>query len=505
MSASTLKLTRPGSWTRWQAHLAALAALSAAILALFHRDAADMAGIWWHSSTFTHCLLMVPMIGWLVAQRTKLLRPLTPVFWWPALVWMAGAGIVWLVGEAAGVGLFRQLGLVLMLQGAVAATLGERLVRGLLFPLAYALLLVPFGEELVPLLQTLTAHISIVLLHLAGLGAHMEGVFITTRAGFFEVAEECSGVSFLIAMLAYSTFAAHLCFKSWTRRIVFVAGALATTILANALRAWGTMVAADIWGIEAAGGIDHIFYGWIFFGVVIALVMLVARRWFDRPAGDAAVDVAALGGTPRFAGAAKAVLPAALAIPLVFVGWAALVGARAAPLPTKMEIAVPAGWTETIGDGIFWGPRFDGADQLWLRHFVDAKGRRVAVALGGYERQAEGREIVAFGQGAVDPDSQWAWSAGLPAIEGGKTERLLHPGPVLRDVATFYVVDGAVTGSPRAAKLAGLKARLLGGDPRALTLIVSSEVGQGGASAITDYLSASGGAQAMADRALETR
>src|SRR3546814_17942731 len=69
-------------------------------------------------------------------------------------------------------------------------------------------------------------------------------------------------------MLAYSVFAAHLCFKSWTRRIVFVAAALATPILANALRAYGTMVAAEIWGIEAAGGIDQLIYGWIFFGLV---------------------------------------------------------------------------------------------------------------------------------------------------------------------------------------------------------------------------------------------
>src|SRR3546814_3698391 len=104
--------------TRWQRHLAALGLLWAIILALFWRDAADMAGIWWHSSTFTHCLLMVPMIGWLVSQRAALLRPLTPVFWWPALIWIAGAGLVWLVGEAAWVGLFRQLRLVLMLQGA---------------------------------------------------------------------------------------------------------------------------------------------------------------------------------------------------------------------------------------------------------------------------------------------------------------------------------------------------------------------------------------------------
>lgn len=491
--------------TRWRRHLVALAALSAAILAIFHRDAADMAGLWWQSSTFTHCLLMVPMIGWLVSQRAALLKPLTPAYWGPALIWMAGAGLVWLVGEAAGVGLFRQLGLVLMLQGAVAATLGEKLVRGLIFPLGYALLLVPFGEELVPLLQTLTARISIVLLHLSGLSAEIEGVFITTRAGFFEVAEACSGVNFLIAMLAYAVFAAHLCFKSWTRRIVFVALALATTVLANALRAYGTMVAAEIWGIERAGGIDHVFYGWIFFGLVILLVMLVARRWFDRPANDVAVDVAGLGGPPRHDGFAKVVLPAALAIPLLFAAWGWLVGGRSAPLPETMAIASPAGWSAASSEQVAWMPRFDGADQRLVRTFADAKGRRVTIAIGGYERQAEGREVVAFGQGAVDPDSQWAWSAALPPVDGGKTERLLHPGPVLRDAATWYVVDGRATGSPRGAKFAGLKARLFGGDPRALSLIVSSEEGQGGRDAIVAFLSASGGAQAMADRALKLR
>ncbi|MFN4357840.1 exosortase A [Sphingopyxis alaskensis] len=491
--------------TRWQHHLVALALLATVILALFWRDAADMAGIWWNSSTFTHCLLMVPLIGWLVAQRIDLLRPLAPAFWWPALLWMTGAGCVWLVGEAAGVALFRQLGLVLMLQGAVGVTLGEKLVRGLLFPLAYALLLVPFGEELVPLLQTFTAHISVALLHLSGFAAEMQGVFITTRAGFFEVAEECSGVNFLIAMLAYAAFAAHLCFKSWTRRIVFVVAALATTILANALRAYGTMLAAEVWGIEAAGGIDHIVYGWIFFGLVILIVMLAARRWFDRPANDAAVDVRGLEGPIRFAGPGRAVLPAALLLPLLFAAWGLLVAGRSAPLPPTMAVEAPPGWREARVGGIPWTPRFDGADQRLLRHFANAKGQVVTVAIGGYERQAEGREVVAFGQGAVDPDSRWAWSAALPAVDGGKTERLLHPGPVLRDAATWYVVGGDVTGSARSAKLAGLKARLAGGDPRALALIVSSETAQGGRDAIRDFVSASGGARAMADRALKSR
>src|SRR3546814_15801046 len=98
--------------------------LCAAILILFHRDAADMAGIWWNSSTFTHCLLMVPMIGWLAVQRTRQLKTLAPAWWWPALVWLGGGGLVWLVGEAAGVGRFRKLGPVLRLPGAGAGAGG---------------------------------------------------------------------------------------------------------------------------------------------------------------------------------------------------------------------------------------------------------------------------------------------------------------------------------------------------------------------------------------------
>ena len=49
---------------------------AAAILLLFLRDAADMAAIWWNSSTFNHCLLIPPIIAWLVWQRLPELRRL---------------------------------------------------------------------------------------------------------------------------------------------------------------------------------------------------------------------------------------------------------------------------------------------------------------------------------------------------------------------------------------------------------------------------------------------
>jgi len=57
--------------TAWRRHLGALGVAAAAILLLFATDAAHMATIWWTSSTFNHCLLILPIIGVLDAERAQ--------------------------------------------------------------------------------------------------------------------------------------------------------------------------------------------------------------------------------------------------------------------------------------------------------------------------------------------------------------------------------------------------------------------------------------------------
>ena len=57
----------------WRAPLAHLVLAVAIILLLFHRDAGDMAAIWWNDSNFGHILFIPPIIGWLVWQRRQAL------------------------------------------------------------------------------------------------------------------------------------------------------------------------------------------------------------------------------------------------------------------------------------------------------------------------------------------------------------------------------------------------------------------------------------------------
>ncbi|HEX8534565.1 MAG TPA: exosortase A, partial [Allosphingosinicella sp.] len=270
----------------WRPHLIALGALAASVLLLFLRDASGMVRIWLESETFNHCALILPIIGWLVWQRLPELRQLQPSAWAPGLLLVAAGAAGWLLGDAGSVAVARHAGLVLMLQGSVVACLGKQVACALAFPIFYAIFLIPAGDELVPPMQTLTAQMCMALLGLVGLPAHIEGVFITTPTGYFEVAEACSGVQFLIAMIAYGALVANVCFRSWSRRLLFMAAAILIPVLANGVRAWGTIYIAHLTSNDFAAGFDHVFYGWIFFALVIALLMAAGWPFFDRKPGD---------------------------------------------------------------------------------------------------------------------------------------------------------------------------------------------------------------------------
>ncbi|MEL6531209.1 MAG: archaeosortase/exosortase family protein, partial [Pseudomonadota bacterium] len=98
----------------------------------------------------------------------------------------------------------------------------------------------------------------------------------------FIVAEACSGVKFLIAMVTLAILVCFTRFESWTKRAVFMSAAIVIPIIANGIRAWGTIYIAQSQGVEFAAGFDHIFYGWIFFAIVVALVLAGAWRFFER-------------------------------------------------------------------------------------------------------------------------------------------------------------------------------------------------------------------------------
>ncbi|MEO9490274.1 MAG: exosortase, partial [Marinomonas sp.] len=194
----------------------------------------------------------------------------------------------------------------------------------LLLPIGMMCFLVPFGDEVIPFLQSITAEIAIALTKLSGVEAVYEDIYIHTPVGLFIVAEECSGVKFLVAMVTLGVLVAFTSFSTWKRRALFMAACVLVPIIANGIRAWGTIFIAQSQGVEFAAGFDHIIYGWVFFAIVMALVLGGAFRFFDREPDDAgysAEELSQMGWLSALearAGNANAALLAAGALIIAF-------------------------------------------------------------------------------------------------------------------------------------------------------------------------------------------
>jgi exosortase A len=493
--------------TGWRRHGLALAFTIVALLALFAGDSAAIARIWWTSTTFGHCLFIAPVLGWLVWQRRAELARLTPVGWAPGLAIVAVGGFGWLLGDAGSVAFARHFGLLLMVQGAVVTLLGPNVARGLLFPLCYAVFLVPFGEWLEPPLQDATVAITMPLLHLAGVPASVDGVLIHAGANWFEVAEACSGAKFVIAMLAFSVLVAHLGFTAWRRRAAFMVVALVVPVIANGIRAFATIWAAHLTSVEAAAGFDHIVYGWLFFAAVMAAVLAIGWHWFDRAPDDAAFDPARLQAIVRHRLPLGLAVASTLAVACVGSTWSAVTADRAARLPAHITLADVPGWTRVpLSRDAAWAPNYPGADHRLLGRY--ARGRdAVDVAIAVYGAQDEERELVGFGRGVLREEDRWIRVADLPPIAGGSAMRITTARPgggtVERVVATWYRLGDVTTASGKRVKFETMTARLLGRRQAAVAVHLSVEVAPGvdPAAAIRRFLADAGPVDAIADRA----
>jgi len=461
----------------WSLHLRLLGFAVAAIFALFWRDLWAMLNTWWNVSTYNHCLLIIPIIFWLVQQRREELVKITPSVWAPGLLWGGLAASGWLLGEAAGVSFARQLGVIMMLQAAVFTLLGRNVSIAVIFPMFYGFFLVPFGDELVPFLQTITADMSMVFLAWANIPAYIDGVFISTPTGYFEVAEACSGVKFLVAMVAYGALVCNLCFKSWNRRILFMLASIIIPIVANGIRAFGTMYIAHHTSIEFATGFDHIFYGWIFFAVVLALVMALGWPFFDRRLDDNFVDSRNFQTT--YKSRIKTIPMIGLFVAIVAAPWlwTSALAAQQSVVPDSIAAPEITGWEKVDYYPLYeWEPQFAGANHHLLQRYRNREtGALVDMVIAVYDRQTDGREIVGYGQGGHDPATRWSWRMDTQAPVNGSAFQIEAPGPVVREVMSFYRIGGIVTGSNTAVKLETVKIKLLGGDQQAVAVLISGE------------------------------
>ena len=302
----------------WRRSLAALGLLLLGLLLLYRETALAMWGIWMRSETFAHAVLVPPIVLWLVWRRRHHVAVLTPQPQPWLLLPLAVAALGWLIADLAGVNAGSQLMFTAMLVLAVPAVLGLSVARALMFPLAFLFFMVPIGEFLMPALMEATADFTVKALMLSGVPVYREGLQFIIPSGAWSVVEACSGVRYLIASFMVGTLFAYLNYNSAKRRLLFGLVSLGMPIVANWLRAYMIVMLGHLSDNRIAAGVDHLIYGWVFFGVVIMLMFWVGSRWAEPelalPTPGSALSAAQQAALPASQGAAVWIVASAAAL-----------------------------------------------------------------------------------------------------------------------------------------------------------------------------------------------
>lgn len=440
--------------------LAVLVALGVA--ALLPESFLGMLFQWRSSSTFSYGFLILPISLFLLWRERGRLASIRPEPAWLALLLMVPMGALWVLGMVLEVNVVHHFAAVLLVVLAVWAVLGTAALRVIWFPLGYLLLMVPFGEFLVPTLMQWTADFAVLAVSLSGVPVFQDGFVFSLPSGDFEVIKACSGIRFLMATVAAGTVFAWVAYRSWRKRLLFLLACLMVPVLGNLLRAYLVVMMVHLSDGRLAGA--HVTYGMIFFGAILLGLFIVGARYADHPAAATAPGASPV---PASNGAVH-VLPAAVAtLVVVFLIAASPAGlrervARAGVTPLPPPPAALDGYSGPSAGAVDWQPRFHGAvGQYSARYQPVAMAAPVDVFVATYDPSRSIGELTDSSNQVFDPR---VWRQVGGHTSEGHAEAVLRPAPgtsvpegTARVVWFWYVVNGRTANSRLGAKLLELR------------------------------------------------
>ena len=469
------------------------------ILFLYRGTGLAMVEIWWRSETFTHAFLVPPIALWLIWRKRSNLAGTSvhPNLWFLPAIALVGFG--WLLGDLVAVNAVTQLALVTMLILCVPAVCGIAWTRKILFPLGFLFFAVPIGEFAMPTLMEWTADFTVLALRLSGIPVFREGLQFVIPTGNWSVVEACSGVRYLIASVTVGTLFAYLNYQSAKRRALFVLVSILVPVFANWVRAYLIVMLGHYSGNKLAAGVDHLIYGWVFFGIVIMAMFYIGSRWADAPLNLPNNEI---GTAPKFSAKTHLTDSKKLVFATILV-----VGVAALPVIVvqkidawnksgQVQLVAPqqlsTDWLQNQQSSASWTPAFVNPS-VQLETSYSQGERTVGLYVGYYRQQGYQRKMVSSDNALVrTKDTRWALvergqkniifgpifvNAKTAILRGssidtvGSTERLV--------VRQFYWINGQLSSSDVMAKIYGAFARLRGRGDDAAVIIFYTPLQQG--------------------------
>lgn len=298
----------PPTAVRRREWLACAVVLAIVATAAFWRVAAILVGQWSTNDTYSFGALVPLISGYFVwAQRHRLEGlTLAPSVWVGGLL-VSACGLMLAVGRGIGVIGVQEIAMVLMVPAVVWLLCGRRYVFALWFPLLYLLLMLPIWEILTDRFhyrsQVFSAVVGERLLAAAGIAVHRNATYLELPNVTLEVASVCSGVNFLVAVIAMGVPQAYLFLKGWVPRAIVIVFAITIALFSNGLRIAIIGLLSHYELTKNIHGPGHLLQGlFVSAAGLVALhiaVMFMARR-YPKPQHHGAIGVPLIVATPRW-------------------------------------------------------------------------------------------------------------------------------------------------------------------------------------------------------------
>ncbi len=447
--------------------------------ALYFATAQSFVQVWNSSETFAHGYIIVPISAWLIWRRRANFSALPPTPWWPALGLLLLAGAGWMVARMGEVQVVMQYAFAAMFPLIALAMFGRRLAWSLAFPLLFLLFAVPFGEIFIGPLIEFTADFTVWAVQMTGIPVLRNGTRFELPTGNWSVVEACSGVRYLISSVTIGSLYAYLTYRSTLRRAVFVAMSIVVPILANGLRAYMIVMIGHASNMELATGVDHLIYGWLFFGLIMFIMFWIGSYWRQDTDAEsnalpraAATDVAPPGRVRNMA----------IAVVVACALWPALtaLNARATYNP-KPAVLPPLAltWAATPAFST-WIPRYHPADATFNGVYAQDGLRPVALTILYYRNQTRDKSLISSTNTmAGEKDAYHEVDASLRIEQvGGKSMGVIEStmqGPAGKFLVWRWIaMNGQTFTNNYVGKLHQARTRLMfGGDDGAAVMVSS--------------------------------
>ncbi len=261
-------------------------------LLAFSASLATVTYLWWdivehllnlviNVDAYSHGQLVPFISAWLVWNNRSSIKDTKAFFWFPGILLLIGASVLWLVGEIGEVKILGHIAYITAVQALILSIFGPIFYQRYLFPCLFLYLAIPMGEGLVPVLQDVTAELSVGLLAISSIPYTLDGVLITLPSGVYEVAAACAGVRFLFSSFVTGVLLSHLLYQGWKKRLLMVLASVVIPIFANVIRVYGIFLISEATDQSFAREVDHIVYGWGFLSAVLLMVIAVAYKFAD--------------------------------------------------------------------------------------------------------------------------------------------------------------------------------------------------------------------------------